>query len=636
MKIKNTNPVEIKNFKKNYIFLFENNEEKTFFCTCGKKVNKMNNEADDSEVKIDIDSNPYAEIDLFYRLEKTHNVICPKCKTNYALFENAKKIKTANFYFYSTFELKEEGNRITLYNNLIKSSCTDKSKYVNIKKDFSYISIDRENKKLFLKKYNKNKEQEFSLDSIVNVVENFFNKDSIKDSEIEIIENLFDIHRFINKLASLVVDSKNMDIVEGLMSQMIGKPGMDVMSKIITIFLGIICYSNLSTIALTKGTVFLYDMMKSCNLPNVVVLSDNNVTSPIKIFNFLVSLENEKIQKDLDSEKGLGQDFVYKSKDGSKKISFNLDDINMERFGINIQSSTIDISEGKINVREDLTKKTVSKYIFNKIENFDDYKKLIRFTKFISYEELIDLTMKYDVEYLINLFDLIEFRDDINSYSLKQIIPLTLDYLDKFDNKNLKTKYEHLKSFSFNNYDDSVRMILDLKWDRKKDFDKIKTVNELNLYHDRLVEHYNMLSDKEKYEKFRKIAEKFRYLEDYDKEEGLKITLLATPQLVLKYAEELKNCAGSYVNRISNGQYLLLMIFDNTKERLQAEHKQFMLGMFVSSLGLEFEQLKGPCNLLASDRQKEMVIKYLEEKDISFKEVRDLKIYNNKESVINN
>ncbi len=619
-------PVEIKNFKKNYIFLFEKEkDEKTFFCTCGKKVNKNNNKADDFEVKIDIDSNPYANIDLFDRLEKTHNIICPKCKTNYALFENSKKIKTANFYFYSIFELKEEGNRVTLYNNLIKSSCTDKSKYVSIKKDFSYISIDKESKKLFFKKYNKNKEQEFSLDSAVSVVENFFNKDSIENNEIEIIENLFDVHRFINQLASLVVDSKNMDIVEGLMSQMIGKPGMDVMSKIITIFLGIICYSNLSTIALTKGTVFLYDMMKSCNLPNVVVLSDNNVTSPIKIFNFLVSLENEKIQKDLDSEKGLGQDFVYKSKDGSKKISFNLNDINMERFGINTHSS-IDMSEGKINIREDLTKKTVSKYIFNKIEKFDDYKKLIRFTKFISYEELVDLTMKYDVEYLINLFNLIEFRDDINSYSLKQIMPLTLDYLHRYDNINSKAKYQYLNYFSFNHYDDSVRMILDLKWDRKKDFDKIKTVNELNVYHDKLVEHYNMLSDKEKYEKFRKIAEKFRYLEDYDKEEGLKITLLATPQLVLKYAEELKNCAGSYVNRISNGQYLLLMVFDNTKERMQKEHKQFMMGMFIGHTGLEFEQLKGPCNSLASDRQKEMAMKYLEEKDISFKEVRDLKI----------
>lgn len=619
------NLVEKKKLKKKHAFLLLNDDKKILFCTCGKKINTTNNKANDSEVVIDF--NPYSQIDLLSRIENTHNITCPKCKTNYSLLENANKIKTANLYFYSNFEVTEDSERITLYNHLFKSSCTDKSRYVNIKKDSSYISVDKINKKLFFKKFNENKEREFNLDLIVNIVATFFDKNTIENNEIEIVENLFDIHRFISKLASLVVDSKNMDIVEGLLSQMIGKPGMDVMSKIITIFLGIICYSNLSTIALTKGTIFLYDMMKSCNLPNVKVLSDNNVTSPIKIFNFLVSLENKKIQKDLDSEKGIGQEFIYKSKDGSKRISINLDDINTERFGDNIKTS-INISEGKINVREDLTKKTVSKYIFNKIKNFDDYQKLIRFTKFISYEELVDLTMKYDVEYLINLFNLVEFRDGINSQSLKQIIPLTLDFLKQY-NLDYPKAYQYLQSFSFHNYDDSVRMILDLKWDRKKEFDKIKKIDELNIYHDKLVEHYNMLNDKEKYEKFRKITEKFKYLEDYDKEEGLKITLLSTPQLILKYANEMKNCAGSYVNRVSNGQYLLLMIFDNTKERNLEEHKQFMLGMFISSVGLEFEQLKGPCNLLASDRQKEMVMKYLEEKDISFKEVRDLKINNN-------
>jgi hypothetical protein len=63
-------PVEIKNFKKNYIFLFEEEkDEKTFFCTCGKKVNKNNNKADDSEVKIDINSNHSYFIDHIHLKE---------------------------------------------------------------------------------------------------------------------------------------------------------------------------------------------------------------------------------------------------------------------------------------------------------------------------------------------------------------------------------------------------------------------------------------------------------------------------------------------------------------------------------------------------------------------------------------
>ena len=54
---------------------------------------------------------------------------------------------------------------------------------------------------------------------------------------------------------------------------------------------------------------------------------------------------------------------------------------------------------------------------------------MIKFTKFITYEELISLVMKYDIQYIISLFKLIEFRDDINTISLRQIIPLTLDFL---------------------------------------------------------------------------------------------------------------------------------------------------------------------------------------------------------------
>jgi len=463
---------------------------------------------------------------------------------------------------------------------------------------------------------------------------------------------------FLSEVARIVVDSKNINIIDGLMSQMIGKAGLDILMKINSIFFGIICYSNLSTIALTKGSVFLYDMMSNCNLPNPSVLSDNGVTSPLKIFNFLVTIENKKTQEELDLEKNTKSDFVYKSKDGKKFINFNAE---LERWGFNnINNGTkLDFSYGKINVREDLKNKTVSKYIFNKIEKFNEYKKLIRFTKFISYEELINLVMKYDIEYIINLFDLVEFRSDINEYSLKQIIPLTLDYLKmralnsytntesgaikerlmemagigqnkemSFENINSdvepKLNYSLLGNFSFYEYDDSVRMINDLKWDRTKEFDKIKKVSELKEYHDKLVEHYNMLSNKEKNEKFMKFAERFRYLEDYN--EGLKIKLLANPKSVLDAANEMKNCSGSYVTRISNGQYLLIMVYDKTKERKSDEDEKFMIGMNVTSIGLEFEQLKGPCNKQASNRQKELVIEYLKEKEISYREVRDLKM----------
>ena len=53
-----------------------------------------------------------------------------------------------------------------------------------------------------------------------------------------------------------------------------------------------------------------------------------------------------------------------------------------------------------------------------------------------------------------------------------------------------------------------------------------------------------------------------------------------------------------------------------------------MIGLNVTQTGLEFEQFKGDCNEKASNRQKETIKKYLEDKDISYREVSDLMILN--------
>jgi hypothetical protein len=644
--------INLKEIKKSFCFHhIKHNEnedsEDIYFCKCGKKITSENNLAKKDEITLENNLNSksyYDNLDILSRFDEGTNVVCPKCKINYFKAQNTQIVKPSNSYFYGYFDFKIEGNRIYLNKNKIKSHCTDKSKYINLKELNSYICVDRETKKLFFKDYNSKKEVEFSLDTILKVLKYFYINNT---DELSVIDNLIEVHRFLSELASIVVDSKNMDIVEGLMSQMIGKPGIDILMKINTIFFGIIVYSNLSTIALTKGTVFLYDMLSDCRLPNISTLTDNNITSPLKIFNFLVSLENEVIQKEIDSEKNENSNFVYTSKNG-EKMEINLE---LERFGFKNKENLINISEGSINVREDIKDKTVSKYIFNKIENFYDYKKLIKFIKFISYEELINLVIKYDIEYIIQLYNKIEFRNDINSETLKQFIPLTLDYLknssltvnnsksfvsqmlgrDELEEKevlisgeSVKLNYSLLTSYSFTIYDDCSRILEELNWDKNKEFNKIKKQSELIEYHDKLVEHYNMLSDKQKYEKFKKFAEKFSFLEEY--EGDLKIKLLSTPAMVLKAADEMKNCAGSYVTRISQGKYLILMLEDKSDKRAEMDSK-FMLGLNLSSTtGLEFEQLKSVCNRKASDRQKTMVMKYLEEKDISYRETNDLRL----------
>jgi hypothetical protein len=643
--------INLKEIKKNFCFhhvkINENGDsEDIYFCKCGKKITQDKNIAKKDEITLENnvnDKNYYDNLDVLSRFDEGISVVCPKCKIDYFKAQNSQIVKSSNTDFYAYFDFKIEGNRIYLYKNKLKSNCTDKSKYVNLKETISYLCIDKETKKLFFKNYDVKKEVEFSLDNLLRVVQYFY-----ENNDLSVIDNLIDVHRFLSELASVVVDSKNMDIVEGLMSQMIGKPGIDILMKVNTIFFGIIIYSNLSTIALTKGTVFLYDMLSNCKLPNISTLTENNVTSPLKIFNFLVELENKSIQEEIDLEKGENSKFVYTSKNGDgKKMELNFD---LERFGFK-NENLVDISEGSINVREDIKNKSVSKYIFNKIEKFNDYKSLIKFTKFISYEELINLVIKYDIDYIIKLYNKIEFRSDINSETLKQFIPLTLDYLknnsltinnsksfvsqmlgrDELEEKEVlisgegvKLNYSLLTSYSFTIYDDCSRILEELNWDKNKEFNKIKKQSELIEYHDKLVEHYNMLSDKQKYEKFKKFAEKFSFLEEY--EGDLKIKLLSTPAMVLKAADEMKNCAGSYVTRISQGKYLILMLEDKSDKRVELDSK-FMLGLNLSSTtGLEFEQLKSVCNRKASDRQKTMVMKYLEEKDISYKEINDLRL----------
>lgn len=626
-----SNLIDTTEIKKQYIFhhLDEENNKEVYFCNCGKKIEKKEQDGKSGEITIEYDpDDPYKDADILERFERDV-IVCPKCEKDYSVSKNFQLIKDSNSYFYGAFKYENTEERLTLYKVRIKGACTSNSRFVRFKEVFSYISVDKVNKKIFVKDEDSKKEKEFNIDQVVKIVDNFY---TFKD--LDIVDKLIEVHKFISYLSDIVSDSKNMDVVSGLLSQMEGRPGIDVLKKITTIFFGIICYSNLSTIALTKGTVFLYDMMSNCRLPNVQTLSDNGVTSPLHIFNFLVSLEHEDIKKEIESEND--NKFVYKSKKGGE-LNINFD---LERFGFK-RSSNIDMTEGSINVREELENKTVSKYIFKKIKSFKDYQTLIKYTKFIAYKDLIQLTMKHDIELLVNLFPLIEFRVDINMTSLNQMIHLVVDMLKTRhitysnmrsigDEKEEKKKeevnlnYKLIPRLDFYEYDDSIMMIEELNWDRNKDFDKIKTVAELTEYHDQLSDHYNILSDSEKAERFKKFAKKFEYLEKY--RDTLKVKVLSNPREVLNASKEMRNCAGSYVTRISKGKYILMLVWDKSKRRKPKEEDFFMMGLNVSNVGLEFDQFKASFNKPASNRQRKLVMSYLRNKDISYREKRDLRI----------
>ena len=647
---------------KGYTFHYDdtNNDTDIFFCKCGHIIKKDRKETA-TEMKISVKEG--SDITDFTNLFDEDSMArfslkCNVCNTDYSNKETSGLVQECGKKFFESYCFQEDDINVKLFKQrfvanleLEKNNSTStfisliksKEPCIDIEESISYIRFEKISKKLYFKDFDK-EEIEFNLDKVMLIVKTFF-----LPGESKITERLFDIHLFVDRMANFVSDSNNINIVDELMSQMIGKSGLGIMTKVTSIFLGIICYSNLSTIALTKGTVFLYDMMNDCQLPNPAELTDNKATSPIKIFNYLVNYKNEEITKELDANDSEKVGYVFKAKSG-EEVTFKY---NFNRF--ENEQKTVE-KDGERFLREDISKKSVSPYIFNTIERFSDYKTLITYTKFISYSDLIELVQKNNVNLLINLLPAIEFRADMNIMKINQIISLAISSLERrrkiyfgknvsdlkyareklvleeLENEHSKEElekipldYNYLRQFDLTSYDDSLRMIRALNWDANKEFYKIKKIDELEEYHNKLVEHFNLLSNESKNKDFVSFVMKYKVLEEYDNK--LKVSLVRSPELLLKASQDMRNCAGSYVNRISSGQYLICMLTDTDPDIEYGEPKEFMLGLRADKYGrLEFDQVKASSNRQGSDRFKKNVMEFLQEKEIAYKELADLRL----------
>ena len=659
---------------KNFTFHYDDikNDTDLFFCKCGHTI-KKDRKVVASEMKVSIRDG--SDINDFTDLFDEHSMArfalkCDSCGVDYSSKETSGIVQECEKQFFESYCFQEDDNSVKLIKQrfLAKINFEEKRSmllvlssnepFIELNESLSWIKFNKIDKKLYFKDFNKD-EIEFNLDKVMFIVKDFFFY-----GEVKITERLFDVHLFVDRMANFVSDSQNINIIDELMSQMVGKSGLDIITKVTSIFLGIICYSNLSTIALTKGTIFLFDMLNNCKLPNLKELSDNGATSPIKIFNYLVNYTNEEISKELDEHDSEKMGYLFKSKSGKETVL----KFDASRFE-GVQQTRTD-KHGQIFLREDITEKSVSPYIFNKIEKFSDYKILIKYTKFISYNELIELVKKNDINLLVNLWDVLEFRADMDTIKINQIILLALSSLERkkmfllnknnvdltfareqFLNKEIEPTintediskipldYTLLKNFDLTNYDDSLRMITAMSWDPNKEFYKIKNIDKLEEYHDDLSNHFNLLSNEEKNKDFVNFVSRYTILEKYDNK--LKIRLIRTPELLLKASQDMRNCAGSYVNRVSNAQYLLCIVEDKDTERKPSEPEEFMLGLSANKYGkLEFDQVKSACNKQGSDRFKNNIMEFLQEKEISYKELSDLRLStsnrNNSEDNLNN
>lgn len=556
------------------------------------------------------------------------DLICPNCNKNYKNPEERKTLIETGLYFISSFCYENKENELILYYDKggakIGNGKVNKNS-LELDAKTRYLLFEKNSKKILFKDFEK-KEREIDLDKVISTIEIFFSGD------YKTIQNIMELHLYISFLAKHVIDINNINIVEELLSELKGKindAGIKNIKKVISIFFGIIKYSNLSTIALTKGSRFLYDLMLECNIPKPKVLIENQVTSPVKIFNFLIQNYINKLNETINEDNRDVHDFVYES-----KLLIKVK--NKEGY----KSGKVVKADGKYQVLDVIEDGSISKFIYKNIRSFFDYEYLVKYLKFLNKNQLIELLQKYDINLLINMIDMIYFRDNIDMDEIKRLIPILTSYAEaKSWEANLTVTlkeseqgidYSHVKTFDFIIFDDSIMMLDVLKFDRKKEFDKIKTYSHLKEYHDNLVRYFKATRDEDKNKKFRDFVERFKFLESSKDYDGpIELKLISTPGMLIKEGVEMKHSAVSYVSRVLTEHYLIAQIYDRSKGLPEDELVRFTIGFDFDDLsGLEFDQVKGIANAAGTDRFKKSLMEYLTAKDISFRPIRDLKLKN--------
>lgn len=680
--------LDVEEIKKEYSFLNNDEGKEVYFCNCGavtviekSKETAIVKPLSTEEINEILVSNPHERVNYLYpkdgdvsindedefadlfksiRLSEEDAIRCSGCQKNFATLENQKKLIVDNSYFISGYNILEKGDELFLYYVKIKPNVRkkDKDESVEYLLDFEqkekYIRFNTISKKMFFKDIDVD-EFEFDLDKITKITDSIFFED------VPNIHNLYYVQLYISKLAKYVMDVNNTNVVEELLGEVRNRfnhAGLDSVKKVISIFLGIIKYSNLSTIALTKGCKFLYDLMKECDIPSSEKLKEEGLTSPIPIFNYLVGNYIKKINEEVNEDNKEIHEFLFKSsqlvkmeideKDVKQEAkSFEVVDTGEEKEMKIVYKENKDYKEGKIfhntsankfQVMEISNDANASKFIYKKIENFSDYKQLLKYFKFYDKHQIITLLQKYDLELLSNVIDLIYFRDCVDIKEFERIITIikdfatqeTLIYKPTLNMESFKIDYSYVKKFDFVYYDDSVMMMEVLEFDPRREFNKIKTFKELRDYHDNLVKYFNVVADKEKNAKFKEFVDRFKFLESREDYDGtLEFKLISTPAMLITEGVQMKHSASSYSKKVITESYLIGQIFDRTPDLPEDELTRFTIGFTFDSVnGLEFHQVKGFANKPGTDRFKKLLMEFLTIKDISYRPIKDLKLQN--------
>jgi hypothetical protein len=621
-----------------YSFYLESMEEDTYFCSCGEKF-KSSNEEEVSDLA-GVLSEGDEELSGIYKdikLALDKKIECPSCNKNYNDPSIKMKLIPIGRYFISGYEFEETKDELIIY--YAKSKPILNSEEISLQESIRLIRFNKENKKLTFKDFDDTEEVEFDLDKAIYYVNRFFVLDTNK------ILNIYKLHMYINRLANFVSDTKNSNIVEEFLGFIRSRPndaGVEYLKKLLSIFFGIIKYSNLSTVALTKGSQFLYDLMIECDIPSSKEMEDSGATSPVKIFNFLVTKYINKLNQEVSIEDKESQDFVFKSK---KRIQYeNEFNENEENLGYKVEEDDSEASfiirgnkeykggkvvraDGKFQVMDAIDDGTISKFIYNHITSFAQYKQIIKYFKFYDKRGVISMLQRHNLDLIVRAIDIIYFRDKMEPGELDRVLHIIESFVE---GRFMFKDYNNIKEFSFVEYDDTRMMMEILEFDPQRHFNKIKTYDDLVAYHDKLVNFYNAKTEEERTGNIKNFVEKFRFLET--KGEGdytgpLEIELHDTPGRIIKEGMDLRHSVGEYAWKVAKGHYLIGSAYDRDPNRPEDEIDRFTIAFKYNSRdGLEFDQVKGFANKLGSNRFKKLVMEYLTAKDVSYRPIQDLKL----------
>jgi hypothetical protein len=372
MKLNISEIQELQTFTQRFSYTESTEAGEKFFCNCG--TNFVNNVSSEQVSGINDDKTVYANGNydnflgeferIFGDVRRTMNdgAICPSCNTNYLIPENKKRLFYTDENFATGFNTKQDDKEINLFYwkvypkvvSLIEDVkgtelTTQGSMGEKIEFELSYrqLRVDKETKQIFYKSFEDDKFREVKLKDVAGAIETFFR------TEIKIIFGFHHLHMFVNNLCDIVSDTSNIDIVGGLLQEIKNTSGIDEISKIMIILFSILRYSNLSTIALTKSPIFLFDLIRECELPDEQIMKDEKITKPIRIFNFLTKTYVDKLNDYIDADNRDVHDFVYKSKTLMKTVE-TVKTIQVEK---NVMETYTD-EDGKTQKRVVMEKKT--------------------------------------------------------------------------------------------------------------------------------------------------------------------------------------------------------------------------------------------------------------------------------------